>query len=157
MSTNGAGAPIEGLRLLTRAEIEAAPDLARETVPVPEWGEGAAVLVQAMDVNRRLAWLEFGTVIEKNPTTGEREYSGKPFTPGNSAVAALCIIDAAGEPMFTLVEIDVLGKKNPDVIARIADVGLRLSHLGKYGAEVAVDVPKDSNGSSPAASRDTSV
>ena len=150
MATTKAGAPSAGLRLLTtKASILAAQHLAREIVPTPEWGEGTGVLVQALDVNRRLAWFEFISTRERNPQTGRREVEVDLFKPSDAALAALCIVDEEGEPVFSLAKIEELGSSDPQVIGRIAQMAMRLSGLGN--AEVLGENLKAGNGASPSA------
>lgn len=154
---NGVGASLAGLRLLSKDEILAAPDLERETVPTPEWGEGSAVLVQALDVNRRLAYSEFVFEIVANPETGRRDLETRMFTPYNAALAALGIVDAAGEPVFTITEVEQLGTKNPAVIGRIADAVRRLSKMTAADVEVRGENLKEPSADSPTDSPVTSA
>lgn len=154
MSVRKAEAPFAGLRLLTASEILAAPDLEREVVPTPEWGEGTAVLVQAMDGKRRLAYRDF--ILTSDPRTGDREL--KPDVATDAAFAALSIIDEQGEPLFTLVQVEDLAGKNPEVIDRIVRVGLRLSKMRVEDIEEAkARLKATTNGASHSGSQVTSA
>lgn len=145
------GASATRLRLLSRDEIVGAQDLAREILPMPEWGEDAGVMVQALDVNRRLAYYEYILVKGTDPTTGTRTFEPRDDVPVNSVLAALGIIDANGEPVFTLADLELLGSKDPAPLARIGDAVQRLSKMGRY-AETQASAPLAQNGVSPTAS-----
>jgi hypothetical protein len=144
MASTKAGA-LAGLRLLTKGDILAAPDLATEIVEVPEWG--GSVRVRALDVNRRQAWLEYGTVV----TRAESGvcFEAKPFAAFDAAFAALAIVDENDEPLFSLAEVEELGSKNPAPIARIAAVARRLSKMGDEASDEAKAALDPTNGASP--------
>lgn len=145
---------IAGLRLLTRADIVGAADLESEIVPTPEWTEGTAVRVLALDVNRREAYFEFGSVVTRDDKGIKIET--QPFARRDAALAALTIVDEQDQPMFTLADIEELGTKNPVVIGRIADVARRLSKLRPEDTEAAKATGNPTNGASPSDSPATS-
>jgi hypothetical protein len=146
MASTKAGA-LAGLRLLTKGDILAAPDLATEIVEVPEWG--GSVRVRALDVNRRQAWLEYGTVMTRNESGVN--FEPKPFAAYDAAFAALSIVDENDEPLFSLADIEELGTKNPAPISRIADVARRLSRMGGEAEDEAKASLDPTNGASPSA------
>lgn len=150
MSHSPAEAPFAGLRLLTKADILKASDLASEMVPTPEWEEGTAVRVLALDVNRRQMYFEFTSTVTRDET-GLR-FDTKPYVPYDAALAVLSIVDDKDQPYFTLDEIDVLGTKSPEVISRIADVARRLSKMRAEDREEAKAALNPTNGASPSAS-----
>ena len=143
-SAKDAGA-LMGLRLLTKSDILAAPDLATETLEVPEWG--GSVKVRALDVNSRQAYLEYGSLVVRNDD-GVR-FEVKPFAALDAAIVALGIVDEKDEPLFTLAEVEALGSKNPVPITRIADVVRRLSRMGGEAQEEAQADLGPTNGASP--------
>ena len=149
MTKGQAEAPLAGLRLLSKAEILHAADLAVETVPTPEWGEGAAVRIRALDVNRRQAFLEFISVARRDETG--LTYEAKPFAAYDAAMAALAIVDEDDQPLFSLADIEELGTKNPEPIARIAEVARRLSKMRPEDTEVLAANLKARNGASASA------
>jgi len=144
MTKGQAEAPLAGLRLLSREEILQASDLAVETVPTPEWGEGAAVRVRALDVNRRQAYFEFISVASRDETG--LTYDAKPFVSYDAAMAALAIVDEEDQPVFTLGDIEALGTKNLEPVARIAGVARRLSKMRAEDQEVLAANLKGRNG-----------
>jgi hypothetical protein len=123
------------LQLITKEEIARATDLEDEIVPVPEWGEGKAVRVLALDVARRQAYFEFGSIVTRNGTALKIE--AEPFALRDAALAVLSIVDADGRPMYTMAEIDALAVRNAEVIERIATVARRLSKLRPEDQETA--------------------
>jgi hypothetical protein len=144
MANKGAGA-LTGLRLLTKSDILAAPDLASEEVEVPEWG--GTVKVRALDVNSRQAYLEYGSQVIRNDD-GVR-FEVRPFAPLDAAIATLAIVDEDNNPIFSLAEIEQLGGKNPEPIGRIADLARRLSGMGGTSTEDAKASLDPTNGASP--------
>jgi hypothetical protein len=146
---------LAGLRMLTKADIVGAADLADEVVPVPEWGENAAVRVLALDVNRRQAYFEFQSTVTRNGA--QIRIETQPFSPRDAALAVLCIVDEQNQPMFTIGEVESLATKNPEVVGRIADVARRLSGLDVRAAEAqGADLKAATNGASPSDSPATS-
>jgi hypothetical protein len=139
-----------GPHLLSKAEIIAATDLPVETVDVPEWG--GSVRVRGMDVNRRLAWTEYLWAVSDDGTV-----KGKPGRSIAAAYAVLCIVDEDGEPMFSLAEVDALGRKSPAALERVASVARRLSGLGSETAEVDATNLKAQTSASPSGSRSPSA
>lgn len=144
MATRGAGV-LSGLRLLSKEDILSAPDLASEAVEVTEWG--GTVMVRALDVNSRLAYLEYSSTVARD-TDGVR-FDIKPFVAYDAALAALGIVGENGQPLFTLAEIEELGSKNPEPIARIAEVVRRLSKMGQHAVDEARTGLDPTNGASP--------
>lgn len=147
-------APLAGLRILGRADILGAADLAEETVPTPEWEEGSAVRIRALDVARRQAYAEFGTTVTRDGST--IRFEAVPFALRDAALVALAVVDEQGEPQFTIADVEALGAKNPEPIARIAEVVRRLSKMTVADAEEVKAATDPTNGASPSASPVTS-
>lgn len=143
--------PAPGSRLLSKSEILSARDLPEETVDVPEWG--GAVRVQGMDVNRRLAFGEFLWTRTVDPATGEPRLDVNIGRSADAAYAALCIVDADGEPMFTLAEVEALGSKSPAALSRVATVARQLSYPDR---EASIEDLKAQSDGSPSDSLVTS-
>jgi len=103
--------------MLSRDAILKADDLPKETVAVPEWG--GEVTVMAMSGALRD---EYEDVI----------YIGEDKNLDNIA-AKLCvfsIVDADGELVFSILDIEKLSKKNGAALERVFDVARRLSGIG---------------------------
>lgn len=118
-----------GLRLLTAKDIIEAQDLDREEVPTPEWGEGTGVLVQAMTAAQRLAWEQTGRVNVLDAQGNVTRYAPNPNWDNRTALVICTTVDAEGEPLFTVDDLDRLQRKSAAPIDRIADVARRLSRI----------------------------
>jgi len=143
-----------GLRLLTRAEILSAPDLESETVPTPEWEEGSAVRVLALDVNRRQAYFAFISVV--TPNADGVKIDPKPFAATDAALTALGAVDEQDRLLFSIEDVEALGAKNPAPIGRIADMVRRLSKLRAEDREAVQAAVDPTSGDSPSDSPVTS-
>jgi len=109
------------MALLDKMGILNAPDLKRETVPVPEWSEGATVIVQEM------------TALDRDRL--RREQTALPEgNPLNLAARVLvrCLITADGSRLFVDEEAEALGRKSTIVLDRLFGVACRLNTI--YGA-----------------------
>jgi hypothetical protein len=109
-------APAAGL--LTREQILAAQDIRSEPVEVPEWG--GTVMVRGLTGRSRDA-LELRFAGSNGNLDKER---GSDF---RAAFAAMSIVDAAGERMFTDDDVKALGEKSSLALQRVFDAAIRLS------------------------------
>jgi hypothetical protein len=98
--------------MLTRDQILSANDLPSETVPVPEWGEGATVKVRTLPVGEFLAAQKVG---EQQPG----------HFAANWIIAT--VTDDEGKPLFTIADIDALEKKSIVVVERLVKAALRMN------------------------------
>lgn len=128
-------ADLDGVRLmlLSRDQILGADDLPRRSVSVPEWG--GEVIVRTLSGRERDEW---EVAVSKR--------SGG--TPQNirAAWAAATICDDAGQPLFTVEDVEALGRKSGAALARVFDVAAQLNHLTDSDVE---DLEKNS-GAGPA-------
>lgn len=111
---------------LTRDAILGADDLARETVPAPEWG-GEVVVRALMGFERD----EF----EESMFTGRGKDRRANFANLRARLVALAVVDAAGKRLFTDADAAALGKKNAAVLDRVFSVAQRLSGLSAADVE----------------------
>lgn len=124
---------------LDRAAILAAQDIQTEVVNVPEWG--GDVRVRGMTGVQRDAF-DRATV----------DADGKAdLTNFAARLAATCVVDDQGNPLFTLDDIDLLADKSGAALQRVSAVAMRLSGLGAEGAAAA------KNGSAAPSGADGSV
>lgn len=107
---------------LDRAALDAASDLARETVAVPEWG--GDVVVQEMDGDDLVA---FQDEAEAARAAGAKE--GAYRTAARFLVR--CLRDGAGARLFGDHEVDALARRNRKVLDRLFKVALRVNHFGE--------------------------
>lgn len=143
---------MSGLRLLTRAsEILEAEDIARETVPTPEWGEGTGVLVQAMNATQRFAFEQAGFIFARD-ARGNTRVDFNQDHDRRLALVVCSVVDEAGNPVFSKGDVEALAEKNAAPLDRIADVARRLSRLRAEDDEELGDRLKAASGGSPSAS-----
>lgn len=114
--------------MLNREQILAINDIQTEVVNVPEWGGEVRVRgLTALERDRLMAEffdLEGGGRMKPEKAA---EYRVK--------LAVLCVVDESGERIFNDKDTELLGKKNPKAIERIADVVARLSGLSEEEVE----------------------
>lgn len=108
---------------LTKADIAKAPDLPKEEVSVPEWG-GEVLLrgLSGTDKDRFLA----ETLRPASEKNAEKEIKYDDIT---ARLVARCLVDDAGERLYSDEQIPELGKKSGDVLTRLFKVAQRLSGL----------------------------
>lgn len=94
--------------------LETADHLAEEWVPVPEWGEGAEVLVRAATAEARVLWYERAQVDGKLDLR---------IAQGMSLVIGVV------EPKFEEADVPDLLKLSGAAVGRIQDTWQRLSGL----------------------------
>lgn len=104
---------------LTREQIEAADDLPREEVPVPEWNGSVFIRLMTAGEHARL-----GVDFEAIPRDELMAY-----------VLAKTLCDEAGRPLFDEGGVAVLSRKNKDVILRLYGVASRLNKMAAGDVE----------------------
>lgn len=120
--------------ILNKGDIMNAPDLRRETVAVPEWGEGAEVIVQEMtaldrDRFRKTMYDENGDLVDVNLT---------------ARILVRCIVDEEGNRIFTDDEAESLGKKSQNVLQRLLKVAEGLNGAGQADEAIKNSEPSQS-------------
>jgi hypothetical protein len=121
------------MALLTHDAILAVDDRPTETVPVPEWG--GDVMVRGMDGQGRDAYFASMAVQRGKQVTQDVHNA-------TARLVARCIVDPESlEPMFTLEEADILGRKSAAALDRVGNVAARLSGLTEDDME---ELKKDS-------------
>lgn len=109
---------------LTKEQILAANDRRRIEIEVPEWG--GPVLLSVMSGTERESF--------------EREWTNtdeKLLPNYKLKMLRRCIVDDAGEPMFTDADFSALGGKNAMVLDRLFDECMRLNGFKKDAVEEA--------------------
>lgn len=104
--------------MLTRDQILAADDLPREQVDVPEWG--GSVLVGALTGTERDAF-------EQSLLMADGKVNLQNM---RARLAACCLIDEAGQRLFSLHDVEALGRKNAKALERVTKVAQRLNRMG---------------------------
>lgn len=132
--------------LLTRDQILRAQDIRRETVDVPEWG--GQVLVQAMSAADRDA---FETSLQKRTGEGRKAKITTDTTNFRAKLAARCIVNENGDPLFEPADIGKLGRKSAAALERVLEVARRLAGMTDEDAEEleknSVETPEEDSSS----------
>lgn len=111
---------------LTAADILAAVDLERETVPVPEWG--GQICVRGMTGAERDTYE--ATLLSVKGTDVALDKAG--MTSARARICAMCMIDPeTGKRLFTDAQVADLGKKSGRALDRVFSVAQRLSGITK--------------------------
>lgn len=103
--------------ILDRAAILAAEDHTTERVAVPEWG--GDVLVRTMSGRDRDLWEQF--LYADNRETARRNI--------RSSLCAACVVDEAGETLFSEEDLDALAAKSAAALDRVYEVAARLNRV----------------------------
>jgi len=107
--------------LLTRDQILSADDSVYEDVNVPEWG--GVVRIRGLSGSERD---RFEDSIVNNKVGKHARQNMKNI---RAKLVALTVIDAKGETLFTLKDVEALGKKSAAALDRCFDVAQRLCGL----------------------------
>lgn len=112
------------MKVLGRDEILGANDIKRELVPVPEWGEDAAVYVRSLTARERddfeRSMIEF---------RGDKQTVN--LAQARAKLAAMAICDENGKRLFTDLDVKALGEKSASALQRVWDVAQGLSKISQ--------------------------
>lgn len=109
--------------ILNKDQILAAKDRQTETVDVPEWG--GSVLVSVMSGRDRDAFEASVITTDGRPALNDLR----------AKLAARCIVDEAGNRLFSDAEIDALGGKSSGALDRVVAVAQRINRIGDQALE----------------------
>jgi hypothetical protein len=125
-------------KILSKADILAASDLATETVEVPEWG--GAVIIRGMTGTQRDAY-ENSLMVKE----GDGKYR---VDTENMRVKLVlyCAVDEAGNQLFDATELAALAGKSAAVIERLFNAAQTLNGLNKGAVD---DAAKNSVSGQP--------
>ena len=128
MSTKVRGSNTQKRKILSAAEILAADDLITETVQCDEWG--GDVLIKSMTGTERDA---FEVAMTKKDEKGN--IVAGTLDNVRAGLVAATAVDAEGVQLFTIDQVEALGKKSALALDRCFDVASRLNRM--YSAAVA--------------------
>jgi len=115
---------MELTKQLSLADILNISDTVEEKVPVPEWGEGAFIIIRSMTAEARDSY-EMSLF---NNKSGEIE---RDFQNGRAKLVAACAIGPDGSRMFkTDQHVKMLGNKSCTVVDRLFEVCKKLNGIG---------------------------
>lgn len=126
-------------KILSRADIIAAKDLATEEVEVPEWG--GVVIVRALSGTERDAY-EAGIFASGSTAPGKSpEYNLQNI---RAKLASKTMVDEDGKRLFSDADVVILGLKSAAALDRVFSVAQRLSRLTNQDvAELTEQLVKD--------------
>lgn len=144
---------IEGL--LTREDVQTADDLTWEIVEVPEWKTAVGadkVIVQALSGEARDEWEAW--VLARND--GNEEANVRRL---RSKLVQMSVVDPTdGQFLFSIDDVEWLGKKNGHALQRIFATAARISHMTKTDLdELTRNLGETPSDSSPTTSPTPSV
>jgi len=106
------------MSLLSKDQILQADDLQTETVSVPEWDGDVLVSEMSADTRDQLE--------QHMAEQAEKDRKNRRI---RAMLCAFCIVDENKERMFTIKEMEQLGKKNGNVMDRLFDAANRLNKV----------------------------
>lgn len=110
---------MEPVKPLSKDDILGCEDMPRQKVDVPEWG--GHVYVRTMTGDERDAYEEW-----VSRQTGE---GGVGVVGVRGRVVALCVVDNAGNRIFSDADAEKLGKKSSAALQRIFDAIVKLNFM----------------------------
>lgn len=125
-----------------RDKILAAADIPSEKITIPEWN--VEILVKGMSAGERLHLQKVSYDQKTGQVHMEKMYP--------DIVVSCCHDPQTGEPIFTDADKEAILSKSSAAVEKIAEVGLRLSGLGKDSQDEAgkdsSSTPSDDSSSS---------
>lgn len=113
-------------KYLSRDQILAADDIETRDVPVPEWG--GTVRVRGLTGKQRSDFLA-ATVQRRGNQVAQD------LTNMQAKLAAMAIVNEAGEPLFTRQDVAALGEKSGQALERVFTTAAELSGLADEAIE----------------------
>ena len=117
--------------MLSRDEI-LATSIPTEVVDVPEWG--GKVIVRGLEAHERDTYEQ--SLLEQAPDGSYRAKRNLPNV--RASFVARCLVDEAGERLFSDEDAELLGRKSAVALDRLWGVARRLSGMGSQEDEEAV-------------------
>lgn len=114
--------------VLTKDQIFASVDLKLEKVDVPEWG--GEVFVRSMTGKERDKFESSNMVKDRKSNTYDLRMENL-----RARLVVLTVCDETGKRIFDDGEAELIGARNASVLARLYDVGARLSGITKADIE----------------------
>lgn len=132
--------------ILSKEDILGTPDREIRLVPVPEWGERAAVYIKSLDGTERNRHNATMVDINRLNRTGKQRFS---VESPQTKLLAFCLCDATGKPLFSVAEVEKLNTKNAKVLERLYDIAQEMSGLGKKAEDEAGNDSEETQSSEP--------
>jgi len=130
-------------KILNRTEILEANDIKTQEVPVPEWGEDAAVYVKGMTGAERDKFE--GSLITMRGKDKQMNMANI-----RAKLASMTICDEKGKRLFNENDVQALSQKSAAALQRVFAVAQRLSGISDEDVEeLAEELKKDPFDGSP--------
>lgn len=113
------------LALLTREAILAADDKPTRMVPVPEWG--GAVRIRSISAAERDEFEEIQLAARKEGRILPRQVRAR--------MVAFCVVDEAGNRLFTEADVEALGAKGVRAVDRVCGAVAELNAFSDKDVE----------------------
>lgn len=113
-------------KYLSAQDILSANDLTTEEVHVPEWG--GTVLVSEMSAHARDEFEQW--MGRQYRSTQDQE---DPYYHVRAPLCAMCIVDSNGNRLFSIEQVERLGRKNGNALDRVYEAANRLNKV--FGQE----------------------
>ncbi len=117
-------------KYLTKSSVLNADDRVYEDVDVPEWG--GVVRVQSLMATEKDAFEASITSVQR---IGRRVVQKPDFVNVRAKLAVLCMVDEAGQRLFSDGDVAELGRKSAAALDRVIEVAKRLSRLNDADLE----------------------
>jgi len=111
------------MTILSKDAILGARDIQTEDVDVPEWGGTVRVAVMSGLARDNFIAMQEG---------GKQKYSEF-----QARIIVVTAVDEAGQPLFTVEDIDALRAKSKAVLDRLTDVAVRINKMDVQAVEEA--------------------
>lgn len=125
------------MKILKRAELQAASDLPHVDVAVPEWGEDVGVRIRTLNAGERQAWEGAMFVVTLEEENGKLVQKRTPRAGFNmkTHLLGLCLVDEDGARLFQNDETALLDSKNSAVVDRLFGLAMRHNAIGGTAIE----------------------
>lgn len=115
-----------GRVFLDRSAILTSPDVQTEELNVPEWG--GWLRVRGLTGKQRDEY-------ETSITIGKGKNQEINTRNARAKLVVMCLVDEAGQPLFSRQDVVALGEKSAAALQRVFDVARRLSGLSEEDME----------------------
>ena len=112
---------------LSRGEILSVVDRRTKRVPVPEWGEGAEVILVEISGTTRSQMSDKVQAASANDNAG--------LTAVKFWLVGQCLVDDLGARLFQDDDQTLLEEKNAQVLSRLGDILMKMSGVGEKAEE----------------------
>jgi len=130
------------MKLLTKEDIINSKDVQYKVVDVPEWGGKARVRsMTARDRDKYEA-----SMVNARVEDGQLKRDEVTLDDYRARLCAMTMVDNAGELLFSIEDVKVLGQKSASAIQRVFNVATELNNISQEDVD---DIVKNSESAQP--------